>query len=205
MKRACLLVLVVMCLIVAGCGGETSPSASSTDGGDARTLDPCALLTDAEIEAALGDAVADTVSNAQFDFVTCQYLGELRAGEDMPNLFIQVRTDQTISDAGSSGLKNAAAYWESFYGELVGAKTEEVSDTSYYSKDSLTDVNVLVEEVPDLGEHALFYLVEETTTQLWLHKDYAVFSISLTVRPADEGTEKDRLMAAAKSILAAMP
>ena len=206
MKKVGFAILVLIMLIAGGCGGEVAPGSSSASGdGPVRTLDPCTLLSDAEIEAALGDAFVDTVSDAQIDFATCQYLGELKPGEGLPNLFIQVRTDRTLADWESSGVESAAAYWDNFYDEISDAKTEQISDTSYYSKDSLTGIEALIEEAPDLGEHALFYSVEDTTTQLWLHKDYALFSVSLTVRPRDEGTEKERLATVAEAILAAMP
>jgi hypothetical protein len=219
MKKSVFCILVVLFISV-GCGGGSDSESTSTSsaggqpseappassgGGEQKTLDPCALISDDEARTALGDEFTEVVSDENAGFVSCQWLGELKPGEGLPNLYIMTYTDQSISEFTGGQVGSAKEWWDNFYGTTQDSISERTSDTSYYITDETFGVTALIEEIPGLGEKAFFYLIEGTDLQLWMFKDYAAFSMSVSLRPAQEGQEKERLTAVAESILASMP
>jgi len=131
---------------------DTSPNDSSSK--SARSLQPCDLLSDSEAVSIIGDAVDTVEKKADFDFISCHYLGEFRLGEgSTPGIFIQARTDSTILAYGSGS--SAKAFWDNFYSSKVTNKTRELSPTKYYCQEDSLVGEILIEELTGVGDAAL--------------------------------------------------
>jgi hypothetical protein len=165
---------------------------------------PCQLLTSAQILAAVGVPTTDIQSDTVGDFYSCYYGADYTQADGVPNLFITIRTDNSILADGSRNAK-AAEHYNHFQDALVAGKTTVVSPTSYYTHlEGATD-DALIEEVSGLGSSAFYYEADKTYVQLWVLKDYAELNFLIQLPAKDSGSEKERLKTVATQFIAAMP
>ena len=210
MKKVVLLMLLFVLFTAAACRGEPSPAgsapegaSSSPPGGERKTLDPCALLSDAQVEAAIGAPVAEKTSGEVPGALSCDYMADSSMPGATPHLFILAYTDETLAEFEDVGTGTAPEWWDNFYGNLTAGKPGEDSELSYSTE--MSGIEVSIEEIPGLGEKALFYTIEDTTQQLWLLNDYAVFTLTITLAADEKGMEKERMRAVGEQLVAAMP
>lgn len=75
--RVAFAVICITVVVLASCGGDVGDDTSSDDGGVDRSktsdIEPCSLLTDAELTAILGEAPTADVSEAAGPFTGCSW------------------------------------------------------------------------------------------------------------------------------------
>jgi hypothetical protein len=195
--------LLAFSLAAISCDSTTSSPAGNTKTTAGDIPHPCQVLTSAQIQAAVGVAVTDNQPDTLGDVYSCYYGADYTQADGVPNLYIAIRTDNSILADGSHS--TAAEHYNHFHSQVVAAKTTVVSPTSYYIRFEGQTEDVLIEEVSGLGSSAFYYDADKPSVQLWVLKDYAELNFLIHLPANLSGSEKEHLKTAANQFIAAMP
>jgi hypothetical protein len=139
--KSSIIIVILISLLLAGCSGSSSPSASSANS----KVDPCALLTKADAEKIeakpVKDATHPITASQTFDVSSCAYQIDGGSALDKASLIVTVPVPPDVKTAKTSydtGKNTAQSNWNASPLDVPG-----VGDAAYWVGGSGNNITVI--------------------------------------------------------------